>query len=76
GKNSRKTEIRGRSPPRVSLDHSSLSIRRTLALQYCTKCRDTTGIGNIEGLVEKKDLIQRGVCTRCGTAVTRLIESQ
>ena len=48
---------------------------RILNNVWCGHCAEVTGIGNISGKVEKGDLILRGVCTRCGGAVARLIEN-
>ena len=48
---------------------------RILNNVWCANCSQATGIGNISGKVEKGDLILRGVCTRCGGNVTRLIEN-
>jgi hypothetical protein len=41
---------------------------------WCVSCRDTTGIGNISGKVERGMLVLRGVCTRCGGEMARVIE--
>ena len=48
---------------------------RILNNVWCANCSQVTGIGNISGNVEKGDLILRGVCTRCGGDVARLIEN-
>lgn len=42
---------------------------------WCTACASETGIGQVEGKVERGDLILRGICTRCGGEVARLIEN-
>jgi hypothetical protein len=48
---------------------------RLLNNVWCGHCTAVTGIGKISGKVEKGDLILRGVCTRCGGDVARLIEN-
>jgi hypothetical protein len=48
---------------------------RLLNNVWCANCAKATGIGEISGNVEKGDLILRGVCTRCGGEVARLIET-
>ena len=35
-----------------------------------------TGIGNVSGKVESGMLVLRGVCTRCGGEVARVIENE
>ena len=42
---------------------------------WCVSCKETTGIGNVSGKVEKGMLVLRGVCTRCGGEVARVIEN-
>jgi hypothetical protein len=42
---------------------------------YCSKCGTTTGIAEINGSVDRGDLVLRGVCTACGSPVARLIET-
>ena len=42
---------------------------------WCKTCSDTTGIGNVSGKVEKGMLALRGICTRCGNPVARVIEN-
>jgi hypothetical protein len=49
---------------------------RILNNVWCPQCRDVTGIGNFSGKVEKGMLILRGVCTRCGGDVARVIENE
>jgi len=49
---------------------------RILNNVWCANCSQVTGIGNISGKVEKGDLILKGVCTRCGGNVARLIENE
>lgn len=41
---------------------------------WCVSCSETTGIGNVNGKLERKLLVLRGVCTRCGGEVARVIE--
>ena len=43
---------------------------------WCAGCAETTGIGNISGKKEKGMLVLRGVCTRCGGPVARVIENE
>jgi len=43
---------------------------------WCGGCRETTGIGNVSGKIERGMLVLRGVCTRCGGEVARVIESE
>ena len=43
---------------------------------YCVQCREMTGIGNFTGKIEKGMLVLRGVCTRCGGEVARVIENE
>jgi hypothetical protein len=43
---------------------------------WCDSCSETTGIGNVSGKVEKGMLVLRGVCTRCGGEVARVIENE
>ncbi len=43
---------------------------------WCVGCRETTGIGNVNGMVERGMLVLRGVCTRCGGEVARVIENE
>ncbi|MBW2564863.1 MAG: ORF6N domain-containing protein [Deltaproteobacteria bacterium] len=43
---------------------------------WCKTCSDTTGIGNVNGKIEKGMLILKGICTRCGNPVARVIENE
>ena len=43
---------------------------------WCRTCSDTTGIGSVSGNVEKGMLILKGICTRCGNPVARVIENE
>jgi len=43
---------------------------------WCRTCSDTTGIGSVSGKVEKGMLILKGICTRCGHPVARVIENE
>lgn len=43
---------------------------------WCTTCGTPSGIGNIKGTVEHGDLVLRGVCTKCGGSVCRVIENE
>jgi hypothetical protein len=42
---------------------------------YCSKCGGSTGIAEIEGSVDRGDLVLRGKCTTCGKPVARVIET-
>jgi hypothetical protein len=42
---------------------------------YCTQCKDTTGIAEINGVVDRGDLVLRGKCIRCAASVARVIET-
>ena len=43
---------------------------------WCVQCKQTTGIGKVSGKVESGMLVLRGVCTRCGGKVARVIENE
>jgi hypothetical protein len=43
---------------------------------WCSTCLETTGIGSVSGKVEKGILILKGICTRCGNPVTRVIKNE
>jgi hypothetical protein len=43
---------------------------------WCIQCKDMTGINNFNGKVESGMLVLRGVCTRCGGAVARVIGNE
>jgi Na+-translocating ferredoxin:NAD+ oxidoreductase RNF subunit RnfB len=43
---------------------------------WCRTCSDTTGIGSVSGKVEKRMLILKEICTRCGNPVARVIENE
>ena len=43
---------------------------------WCSTCSDTTGIGSVSGKVERGMLILKGICTRCGNPVARVIENE
>ncbi|MBW2591214.1 MAG: hypothetical protein JRD71_10955, partial [Deltaproteobacteria bacterium] len=43
---------------------------------WCRTCSDVTGIGSVSGKVEKGMLILKGICTRCGNPVARVIENE
>ena len=43
---------------------------------WCRTCSDTTGIGSVNGKIEKGMLILKGICTRCGNSVARVIENE
>jgi len=42
---------------------------------WCSKCSDMTTIVDFNGTVERKDLILRGYCKKCGGEVARLLEN-
>ena len=41
---------------------------------WCVGCRNTTGIGEVSGKIEKGMLVLKGVCTKCGGEVARVVE--
>ncbi|MGD9090059.1 MAG: hypothetical protein PVI38_16290 [Desulfobacterales bacterium] len=43
---------------------------------WCVQCKEITGIGKVRGNVESGMLVLRGVCTRCGGEVARVIEHE
>lgn len=43
---------------------------------WCAQCSEVTGIGKVSGKVESGMLVLRGVCTRCGGDVARVIENE
>ena len=43
---------------------------------WCVQCKEITGIGNVSGKVESGMLVLRGMCTRCGGEVARVIENE
>ena len=43
---------------------------------WCRTCSDTTGIGSVSGKVEKGMIVLKGICTRCGNPVARVIENK
>lgn len=42
---------------------------------FCFSCKAETGIGNASGSIENGNLILKGICTKCGEPVARLVES-
>lgn len=48
---------------------------RLLNNVFCATCRGNTGIGEVYGTVEKRELILKGICTKCGGPVARVIEN-
>ena len=42
---------------------------------YCGKCGDNRSVGQASAVVEKGDIIIRGICTTCSSPVARLIEA-
>ena len=43
---------------------------------WCRTCSEITGIGNVSGKIEKGILILKGICTRCGNPVARVIKNE
>ncbi|MCJ7721809.1 hypothetical protein MUO98_05330 [Candidatus Bathyarchaeota archaeon] len=41
---------------------------------WCVNCSDITSIGSVNGKIEKGMLVLRGICTRCGGSVARVLE--
>ncbi len=41
---------------------------------WCVKCSSVTGVANISVSKEKSDLVIKGISTRCGGPVARVIE--
>ena len=85
-----KQKAYGKSIPKKALDEFSLTPQafriwinipgdiqmKILNNVWCRTCSDTTGIGNVSGKVEKGMLILKGICTRCGNPVARVIENK
>jgi hypothetical protein len=43
---------------------------------WCVKCKEMIGIGKASGKIESGMLVLRGICTRCGGEVARVIENE
>lgn len=43
---------------------------------WCSRCKVVTTIAGIAGRVEEGNLILEGKCSRCGSAVGRLVEGE
>jgi hypothetical protein len=43
---------------------------------WCVQCKEITEIGNVSGKIESGMLVLRGMCTRCGGKVARVIENE
>ena len=85
-----KQKTYGKSLPTKALDEFSLTPQaqkiwdsipgdiqmKILNNVWCRTCSDTTGIGSVSGKVEKGMLILKGICTRCGNPVARVIENE
>ncbi len=85
-----KQKAYGKSLPKKALDKFSLTPQafriwinipgdiqmKILNNVWCRTCSDTTGIGSVSGKVEKGMLILKGICTRCGNPVARVIENE
>jgi len=42
---------------------------------WCGQCGGVTGIGNVNAKVESGMLVLKGICTKCGGEVARVIEN-
>ena len=42
---------------------------------WCVRCRKGSSIGNLTGKIESGMLVLRGICTKCGGDVARVIEN-
>jgi len=85
-----KQKAYGKALPTKSLDEFSLTPQafriwinipgdiqiKILNDVWCRTCSDTTGIGSVNGKIEKGMLILKGICTRCGNPVARVIENE
>jgi len=85
-----KQKAYGKSLPQKALDEFSLTPQafriwinipgdiqmKILNNVWCRTCLDTTGIGSVSGKIEKGMLILKGICTRCGNPVARVIENE
>ncbi len=47
---------------------------KLLSNVYCTKCRETVTIVDVEGKIRGGDLLLTGKCKTCGGDVSRVIE--
>lgn len=75
---SEKNEL-GRFTPTAQEFWSSLNPQMRIRLMnnvFYVSCKGETGIGNVSGSVKRGDLILKGICTKCGESVVRLIEGQ
>lgn len=43
---------------------------------WCVECNKVTSIGNTDMKIVRGDLIIKGVCTRCGGEVCRVVEEK
>lgn len=48
---------------------------RILSHVFCVKCRGSVSITRLAGQERNGDLILRGVCSKCGTEVVRVVET-
>ena len=85
-----KQKAYGKAIPKKTLDEFSLTTQafriwinipgdiqmKILNNVWCRTCSDITGIGSVSGKIEKGVLILRGICTRCGNPVARVIENE
>jgi hypothetical protein len=85
-----KQKAYGKSLPKKALDEFSLTPHafriwinipgdiqiKILNNVWCRTCSDITGIGSVRGKIEKGMLILKGICTRCGNPVARVIENE
>jgi hypothetical protein len=45
-----------------------------LSKVWCPHCRQSTAMNEVEGRVEREDLVLHGRCESCGDAVARVVE--
>ena len=85
-----KQKADGKSLPKKAMDKFSLTPQafriwinipgdiqiKILNNVWCRTCSEITGIGNVSGKIEKGILILKGICTRCGNPVARVIKNE
>ncbi len=77
--NSLVTNTKGSFTPKARKIWESIAgdIRvRILNNVWCGHCRKESSIGNPTGKVESGMLVLRGICTKCGEGVARVIENE
>jgi len=86
----KKQKADGKSLPKKAMDKFSLTPQafriwinipgdiqiKILNNVWCRTCSEITGIGNVSGKIEKGMLILKGICTRCGNPVARVIKNE